>query len=164
MRLILVISILFSSVFLNAKIRLRKVKDAPRTCTVMKEDPLLSRANKKIFGTEKNSIVIDDGISLVGDLGHKLCSWPMASFTNLGEIKKTSFYIDEYKNILIAFQKVQAADQQVSKQTSVRQIQINIDNCQLGELKNFTEATFPKCVPPKSKKKSKAKAKTKKVK
>ena len=58
----------------QARIRLRKVKDPPRTCSVMKKDELLSRPSKPIWSTERHSVVISDEITLLNDLGVKVCS------------------------------------------------------------------------------------------
>lgn len=146
MRFTFIIIILLVSIFSPAKIRLRKVKDAPKTCSIMKEETSLSRMNKKIFGTEKNSVVIEDNVSLVGDLGHKLCEWPPEKFSPIGDLKNISFYINEYKNFIIAFQK---------NKDSVRQVQINIDSCQFDELKTLTQVSFPKCDPPRAPKNKK---------
>lgn len=138
-----IISISFSAE--AGRIRLRKVKDAPRSCAVMKEESSLSRADKKILGTEKNSVVIDDTVSVVGDLGNKLCEWPKEKFSEIGEdAKKMSFYIDEFKNILVVYQK---------SKTGLQQVQINLDNCQFDQLRTLSEVSLPKCDPPKKAKK-----------
>ncbi len=161
MRFIVSYLTLFCCLFLSnyseaGRIRLRKVKDAPKTCTVMKEDPTLSRADKKVLGTEKNSLIIDEQITLVGDLGQKQCIWPAEKFIQFGELKKINFYIDEYKNILVAYQK----NETINGVNSVQQIQINADNCQFDELKTLTQVNLPKCEVPRKFKKTK---KTKKI-
>jgi len=143
----------------QAKIRLRKVKEAPKTCGIMKEELFLSRPEKKIFGTEKNSIVINHQISLIGDLGQKQCVWSAEQFLILGDLKKISFYIDEYKNLLFAYAKSVSINQKSveqkinSNQKFIQQVQINIDRCQFDEMKTLTAVHFPKCDPPKKHKK-----------
>ncbi len=148
-----IISISFSAE--AGRIRLRKVKDAPRSCGIMKEESSLTRTNKKILGTEKNSVVIDDTVSVVGDLGNKLCEWPKEKFSEIGEdAKKMSFYIDEFKNILVVYQK---NEKQKITQRSIQQVQINLDNCQFDQLRTLSEVSLPKCDPPKKAKKSRKK-------
>ena len=148
-----IISISFSAQ--AGRIRLRKVKDAPRSCQLMKEESSLTRTNRKILGTEKNSVVIDDTVSVVGDLGNKLCEWPKEKFSEIGEdVKKMSFYIDEFKNILVVYQKS-------DKQKSMQQVHINLDNCQFDQLRTLSEVSLPKCDPPKKAKKSKSRKKKK---
>ena len=146
--LAIIFCVLFSIYSEAGRIRLRKVKDAPKTCTIMKEDSTLSRTNKKILGTEKNSIIIDDQITLVGDLGQKQCVWPGEKFLPLGELKKINFYIDEYKNLMVAYHK---------NESSTQQVQIHIDGCQIDEFKTLSQVSLPKCDPPKKIRKSKRK-------
>lgn len=152
MQIFILILIFISSFSTEARIRLRKVKDAPRVCQVMKEDQYLSRPEKKILGTEKNSLVFDASITLIGDLGNKQCEWPMEKFSVFEEPKTAYFYIDEFKNILVAYKKMPSKG---SGDKIVHQLQINVDNCQISELITLTEPSIPKCDPPKKGKKKK---------
>lgn len=159
MQLIILILIFISSIYSDARIRLRKVKEAPRVCQVMKEDQYLSRPEKKILGTEKNSLIFDGAVTLIGDLGHKQCEWPLEKFAVFQEPRAANYYIDEFKNILIAYKKVQIEN---SNQKIVQQLQINVENCQISDLSTLSEPVLPKCDPPKKgkKKKKSTKAKT----
>ncbi len=159
MRILFVFLILWISFFAEAgRIRLRKVKDAPRSCAIMKEETSLSRDDKKILGTEKNSIVIDETVSVIGDLGNKLCEWPKEKFSEISDDPlKMSFYIDEFKNILVVYQK--NINEQKTFQQAVQQVQINLDTCQFGQLRTLSEVSLPKCDPPKKAKKSRKKKK-----
>jgi hypothetical protein len=159
MQLIILILIFISSIYSDARIRLRKVKEAPRVCQVMKEDQYLSRPEKKILGTEKNSLIFDGAVTLIGDLGHKQCEWPLEKFAVFQEPRAANYYIDEFKNVLIAYKKVQVES---SNQKIVQQLQINVENCQISDLSTLSEPVLPKCDPPKKgkKKKKSTKAKT----
>ncbi len=159
MQLIILILIFISSIYSDARIRLRKVKEAPRVCQVMKEDQYLSRPEKKILGTEKNSLIFDGAVTLIGDLGHKQCEWPLDKFAVFQEPRTANYYIDEFKNVLIAYKKVQVES---SNQKIVQQLQINVENCQISDLSTLSEPVLPKCDPPKKgkKKKKSTKAKT----
>lgn len=142
----------FLSTVASAKIRLHKVKPAALTCTNMKIESSLSRADKKIYGTEKTSVILKDDISVVGDLGKKVCQWPLEKFSQFGEVNKLSFYIDEYKNILVPYAK---------NENSYRSVKISLDNCSFEDEKTLTELNFPKCDPPtKKSKKRKSRKKT----
>jgi hypothetical protein len=145
------ICIMFTLASEAGRIRLRKVPEAPKVCKVMKEDPLLSRRDKKILATLKNSLIINEQVSLVNDLGQKQCIWPVEKFQPLGDVRNANFYIDEYKNVLVAYQKVPQG---------MAQVQINIDQCQFDEYKLTDEVNLPKCSPPKKIRKSKKKIET----
>ena len=147
----------------EAKIRLRKVKDEPKTCTKMKVDEFLSRPEKKIFGTLKNSVVIEDDIVVVGDLGKKLCSWSLDQFSEKLNINSPSqsnenpdhswtgqvqFYIDEYKNVLVPF---------IKKDQGYKQAIISLSTCDFEKTSYTEEPQFPKCDPPKKSSKKKKK-------
>lgn len=159
MQLIILILIFITSIYSDARIRLRKVKDAPRVCQVMKEDQFLSRPEKKILGTEKNSLIFDGAVTLIGDLGQKQCEWPLEKFAVFQEPRNANYYIDEFKNILVAYKKVQVES---SSQKIVQQLQINVENCQISNLSTLSEPSLPKCDPPKKgkRKKKSTKAKT----
>ena len=137
---------------MQAKIRLHKVKQAALTCSQMKIENLLSRTDKKIFGTEKTSIILKDDISVVGDLGKKVCQWPAEKFAQFGDVNKLSFYIDEYKNILVPYSK---------NENNYRLAKISLDNCNFDDEKTLSELSFPKCDKPlKKSKKRKSRKKT----
>lgn len=158
MHMIALFLILISCLNSEARIRLRKVKDAPRVCQIMKEEPFLSRPEKKILGTEKNSLVFDTSITLIGDLGQKQCEWPIETFSIFEEPKSAQYYIDEFKNILVAFKKMPAPQ---AGSNIVQQLQINVDSCQISEASTLTDPSFPKCDPPKKGKKKKKSTKGK---
>ena len=74
----------------------RRVKDAPKVCAVMKEDKFLSKQKKQVFGTLKHSVVIEDNVSILNDLGKKECQWPFEKLNIYGNIDNFNYYIDEY--------------------------------------------------------------------
>jgi len=137
----------------QGRIRLRKVKDEPKTCTKMKVDDFLSRPEKKIFGTLRNSVVLEDDVVVIGDLGKKYCSWSLEQFNekmNLSSLNPESgemvwknqiqFYIDEYKNILVPF---------VKKDQGYKQAVINLSSCDFENTSYTEDLQLPKCDPPK---------------
>lgn len=95
-----------ASVQAEARIVNRGVKENPKVCGYMKEDKYLSKHGKWIFGTLRNSLVLEEKISIVNDLGKKLCQWNFEKFQSFVELTPYSdftrfkFYIDEYKNYL----------------------------------------------------------------
>ncbi|MFZ3229214.1 MAG: hypothetical protein WA160_03330 [Pseudobdellovibrio sp.] len=126
----------------EARIRLRKVKDAPRTCVVMKEDDLLSRDDKLVWATERNSIVIDDELTLVNDLGQKICQWNKSAFTAFGDVASFRFYIDEYKDIIYPY-----IDK---KELGVLIFKVPFRTCALDDQKTLITLELPKCDKPKT--------------
>lgn len=146
--------LLTQSMFISAaeagRIRMRKVKDPPKVCSVMSEDRLLSRNNKRIFGTLRNSVIVEKDISLVNDLGKKICQWTYEKWSNLGDISKYTYYIDEQRNALYPYMK--AAN-------TYQFVKINLDDCELGELQTADKLELPKCENPKKKSRSKTKRK-----
>ena len=136
----------------EARIRLRKVKEAPKTCQILKEDPLLSRPDKKVLSTERHSLIFEDNISLVRDKGEKICSWRMSEFDSLAPVDQFQFFIDEYKEILYSY--VKNADQSYFIMT------IPFATCSLETKVTLPEFQPPKCEKPK--KKSSAKKRKKK--
>jgi len=118
------------------RIRLRKVKDAPKTCSVMDEDHYLTRTNKRIFGTLRNSVILEDDVSVVNDLGQKVCQWSYEKLNSLGDLNKYKFYIDEYKNKLIPFSK---------DKNQVRYSMIDLNDCEVGEVQTADNFDLPKC-------------------
>lgn len=133
------------------RIRMRKVKDAPKVCSVMDEDKLLSRNSKRIYGTLRNSIILDNDISIVNDLGKKICQWPTDKWQALGDLAKYTFYIDEQRNALYPYMK---------DSNQYQFVKISLDDCELGELQTTDKLELPKCEVKKSKK-SRSKSKRK---
>lgn len=151
LRTAILFSIVFGAMTAEAgRIRMRKVKDAPKVCSVMGEDKYLSRGGKRIFGTLRNSVIIEQDISLVNDLGKKICQWPANKLqASLGDLGKYSFYIDEQRNALYPYIK---ADSQYQF------LKISLDDCSLGEIQTAEKLELPKC---ESKKKSRSRSKRK---
>jgi hypothetical protein len=94
-----------------ARIRNHKVKEAPKSCQLMREDASLSCDNKRVLGTLRHSLVIENSedsksITLVKDKGEKLCQWSLEDWSSiqkanlLPELDQFKFHIDEYKEIL----------------------------------------------------------------
>lgn len=126
----------------NARIRLRKVKDPPRTCMVMKEDELLSRKEKLVWATERNSVVVDDSdITIVNDLGRKICEWNKATFAAFGNVEDFRFYIDEYKDTIYPYI--------AKKDVGVTMIKIPLQTCSLNDQRTLASLEIPKCEKPK---------------
>ena len=138
----------------NARIRLRKVKEAPRVCQNMQEDKLLSRKDKKVLSTERHSVIFEDTVSLVRDKGEKICSWRASEFDSLGAIDQFKFYIDEYKEVLYSYIK--------NPDESFLIITTPFSTCSLETRVTLPEFQQPKCDIPK-KKKTSARRKKKKA-
>lgn len=124
----------------EAKIRNRKVKEAPRSCTVMSEDHYLSRDEKKIFSTERHSLVIDEKVSLIKDKGEKICEWSLDTWNALPPLNQFSFYIDEYKEMLYPY--AQKDD------GSVVVLKVPLGDCHIDEAVTQAEFIKPNCVRP----------------
>lgn len=151
MRFILLLSLLLISTFsAEARIRLRKVKEAPKVCAVMGEDKLLSRKFKKVYSTERHSLIIEDDVALIKDKGEKICLWKKEDWG--ADLYK--FYIDEYKEVLYAHK--------TNDDKSVEVIQISFKDCKLDDRLTLVEFKFPKCEAPKKSSKKKKKSKSKK--
>lgn len=130
------------------KIKLRKVKEDPKVCTVMSEDKLLSKSNKRIYGTLRNSMIFDDNISMVNDLGKKVCQWSYDKWLPLGDLTKYTYYIDEQRNKLYSYTKIE---------NQYRMVKVDLENCELGEPQTTAQLDLPKCEKQKkSKNKSRA--------
>lgn len=126
----------------NARIRLRKVKDPPKTCVVMKEDELLSRKDKLVWGTERNSVVVDESeVTVVNDLGQKICEWDKASFASIGNVEDFRFYIDEYKNLIYPYF--------VKNASEVTMLKVPLQTCDLKDQRTLASLEIPKCEKPK---------------
>lgn len=153
--LLLKIAILFTIVFSTmaaeaGRIRMRKVKDAPKVCATMSEDKFLSRGGKRIFGTLRNSVIIEQDISLVNDLGKKICQWPTNRWEALGDLSKYNFYIDEQRNALYPYMKAE---------NQYQFVKISLDDCSLSEVQTTDKLELPKCESRKKKVRSKSKRK-----
>ena len=137
---LLVLSLVFISGLVEkaeaGRIRLRKVKEAPKTCSTMAEDQYLSKPDKRILGTLKNSLIFEDDITVVDDLGKKVCQWSYDNWTSYGDLSQFQFFINEQKNELIPFQKNENG-YLVSK--------IDLSNCEMNDLKVVQELQLPKC-------------------
>ena len=131
------------------RIRLRKVPVAPKVCANMDEDKFLSRGGKRIFGTLRNSVIIEQDISLVDDLGKKICQWPTNKWQAYGDPTKFNFYIDEQRNALYPYMK---------SDSNYQVMKISLDDCSIGELQTTDKLELPKC---ESKKKSRTRTKRK---
>jgi hypothetical protein len=130
----------------------RRVKDAPKVCAVMQEDKLLSKEKKQVFGTLKHSVVIEDNISILNDLGQKACQWPFEKLNIYGNIESFNYYIDEYKNYLYPYFKN-------TDKEGYTMLKVSLNSCEIEESFDSDKLEFPKCSkPPASKKKSKKKA------
>ena len=145
--------------FSEAKIRLRKVKEAPKACKTMEEDSFLSRKEKKVLGTLRHSVLIEDdaseqSITLVKDKGEKICQWELSEWSaiqqdnKLPDIQAFKFYIDEYKNVIYPY--VQKKDK------SYFVMSVPIQTCDLTSQQTYAKLDLPKCEKPtRAKKRSK---------
>lgn len=125
----------------QARIRLRKVKDPPRTCTVMKEDELLSRPVKPIWSTERHSVVIGNDVTLLNDLGVKVCSWNKNLFGKNADLSKFRFYIDEYKEYVYPFIE--------TKDNGSTLYKVAFKDCSMADKVTLSKLEFPDCEKPK---------------
>lgn len=158
---IFVISFLFSIIFSvsEARIRMNKVKEAPKVCKVMSEDNMLSRDGKRVFGTLRHSLVFElsenqEVVSLIKDKGEKICEWPKGQWgqilknNGLEDFSKFKFHIDEYKEKLYPY--ARKAD------GSYFVMSIPFAGCSLDEQNTRASLDLPKCeIPKKKSKKSK---------
>lgn len=149
----------------DSRIRNRKVKEAPRVCKLMTEDSFLSRTDKRVLGTLRHSMIIEDSsdtrtVTLVKDKGEKLCQWGLEQWESvrsenkLPEIKEFKFHIDEYKEILYPYAKKADASYFV--------MAIPFKTCALTEQSTKAKLELPKCEPPKKKSRRRAASKKKK--
>ena len=149
----------------EARIRMRKVKEAPKVCKVMQEDVFLSRDGKKVLGTLRHSLVFENSaensnVSLVKDKGEKICQWSnddwnqVLKSNNVENLISFKYHIDEYKEILYPY--VQKAD------GSYFVWSIPFKDCSLADQKTLAKLELPKCETPKKKGRRKASAKKKK--
>ncbi len=103
----------------------------------MKEDSLLSRPIKPVWSTERHSIVVADDISLVNDLGQKVCSWDRKVFSEFGDITKFHFYIDEFKENIYPY-----ID---NKESGFLVLKAPFKDCSFAEKSVVQNLSFPKC-------------------
>ena len=151
--------------FAEARIRMRKVKEAPKVCKVMQEDVFLSRDGKKVLGTLRHSLVFENlaensNVSLVKDKGEKICQWPNTDWNQVlkdngvENLISFKYHIDEYKEILYPY--AQKAD------GSYFIWSIPFKDCSLTDFKNTAKLELPKCEVPKKKSRKRASTKKKK--
>lgn len=137
----------------QARIRLRKVKDPPRTCTVMKQDDLLSRPIKPIWSTERHSVVISDDVTLLNDLGVKVCSWNKNLFGKNADLSKFRFYVDEYKEYIYPYIE--------TKDNGTTLYKVAFKDCSMANKVTLGKLELPVCEKPrKISKKQKQKSKS----
>lgn len=164
-KFVLVVAVLFSfASFSEARIRLRKVKEAPKVCKLMDEDAYLSRDGKKVFGTLRHSLVFETSgestVSIVKDKGEKVCQWTGEEWNQILKNNGTEnlvgfkYHIDEYKDFLYPY--VQKAD------GSYFMMKIPFAGCQLSDQSTTEKLEIPKCEPPKKAKKRRSSKKKKK--
>lgn len=132
----------------------RRVKEAPKVCAVMKEDKLLSKDNKQVFGTLKHSVVIENNISILNDLGKKECQWSFDKLNAYGNIEAFNYYIDEYKNYIYPYFK---------HDDGYTMLKVSLATCEIEDASTNDKLELPKCGKPapqkrKSKKKSVARS------
>ena len=137
----------------EARIRMRNVKEPPRVCAMMKKDELLSRPSKPIWSTERNSLVVTDNITLVNDLGVKVCEWNKDMFNSIGEISRVRFYIDEYKEVLYPY-----ID---NKERGTLLVKVPFKTCDLADRVTLNKFQLPECEKPKKEKRKNRKKSTK---
>lgn len=130
----------------------RRVKDAPKVCAVMQEDKLLSKEKKQVFGTLKHSVVIEDNISILNDLGKKECQWPFEKLNIYGNIESFNYYIDEFKNYIYPYFKN-------TEKNSYTMLKVSLETCEIEDTFDNKKLEFPKCSKPPAAKKSKSKKK-----
>ncbi len=140
----------------EARIRTRKVTEAPKVCDFMPEDKLLSRPNKRVFSTLRHSVVIEETVTLVKDKGEKICEWTLDEWNISAPVKDFQFYIDEYKDILYAYAK--------KSDGFTFTMKISLNDCRLNEKDNKEKFEKPACEKPKKVSRKKKSKKTKSVK
>jgi hypothetical protein len=163
--LALIIAVIYPD-FTEARIRLRKVKEAPKVCKVMQEDVFLSRDGKKVFGTLRHSLVFENSsensnVSLVKDKGEKVCQWSNEDWNQVlknntvENLINFKYHIDEYKEILYPY--AQKAD------GSYFVWSIPFKDCALNDQRTLAKLELPKCETPKKKSRKRSSKKKKKT-
>ena len=131
----------------------RRVKEAPKVCAVMKEDKPLSKEKKQVFGTLKHSVVIENNVSILNDLGKKECQWPFEKLNIYGDIGTFNYYIDEYKNYIYPYFKNTEKD-------GYTMLKVSLATCEIEDSFDNDKLEFPKCSKPPAAKRSKSKKKS----
>ena len=168
MQLITVFVLLFLFIALppaEARIRNRKVKEAPKACKVMSEDTMLSRDGKKVLGTLRHSLLIENDdadseppittISLVKDKGEKICPWTEEQWNGIlvnnkiEDVGSFNFFVDEYKEMLYPFAK--------KSDNSYLLMTIPFQSCEFVSQVTKEKLELPKCEIPKKKKRKRSK-------
>ena len=119
----------------------------------MAEDPMLSREGKKVLGTLRHSILIENEsseagedsptISLVKDKGEKICQWTYAQWSEIlrnnkiDNIAKFSFFVDEYKEVLYPYVK--------KDDNSYFLMSIPFNSCEFATQSTKVTLDLPKC-------------------
>ncbi|MGZ3691064.1 MAG: hypothetical protein ACXVAX_06160 [Pseudobdellovibrio sp.] len=145
------------------RIRNRKVKEAPKSCKLMQEDPMLSRDGKTVFGTLRHSLIfekneMEDSVSLVKDKGEKICEWSgdkwnqVLKNNGVENIIGFKYHVDEFKEVLYPY--VRKAD------GSYFMVSIPFSSCSLDNQVTREKLELPKCETAKKSKKKKSKKKT----
>lgn len=149
----LAVSLVFGNSAEAGRIVNRKVKEAPKVCAVMQEDKLLSKEKKQVFGTLKHSVVIEDNVSILNDLGKKECQWPFEKLNIYGNIDTFNYYIDEYKNYIYPYFKN-------TEKAGYTMLKVSLATCEIEDSFDNEKLEFPKCSKPAGTKKSKSKKKS----
>lgn len=167
-RIPLIIILALSCLTAEARIRNRRVKEAPKACKVMAEDEMLSRDGKRVLGTLRHSLLIESEagsdfsassttISLVKDKGEKICQWTEDQWNEIlvnnkiNSITSFKFFVDEYKEILYPYAK--------KDDNSYFLMSIPFSSCQFAAQLTKENLELPKCgIQAKSKKKNRRKS------
>ena len=151
------------SISAESRIRNRKVKEAKKVCKLMQEDALLSRDGKKVFGTERHSLVIESleeepSVSLIKDKGEKICQWPLQEWNSILKQNQVEnlitfkYHIDEFKEVIIPY--AQKSDGKYFTWN------ISLKDCDLNNHKISEKLDLPKCETPKKRSKRGKKSKS----
>lgn len=133
----------------EARIVNRRVKDPPKVCAIMKEDRFLSKAKKQVFGTQKYSVIVENKVSLLNDLGKKACQWNLEKLNVYGDIASFNYYIDEYKNYIYPYVR--------NEDKGYTMLKISLASCEIEDTFINDKLELPKCGKPSPVKKSKGK-------
>lgn len=139
LKLSIAILLLTAGMEASARIVNRGVKETPKVCSMMKSDMMLSRAGKKVYGTLRHSIVIEDKIDVVNDLGKKICSFNFDALNPYGDVGSFEFYIDEYRNYLYPF---------IKDNAGVTTLRVSLNSCEIEAAVEGEQFETPKCSKP----------------
>lgn len=131
----------------------RRVKEAPKVCAVMQEDKLLSKDKKIVYGTLKHSVVIEDDVSVLNDLGKKECQWSFDKLNTYGSVNSFNYYIDEYKNYIYPYFKK-------PDDSGYTILKVSLSTCEIEDSSELDKLELPKCGKPIKKKRKSVKKKT----